>query len=508
MSGPPEVAAGDDARTLIAQMLNQHEGGIRAALSRYERASAVAAWHEILRGIEEFLNVIWFGVDPGPDREWLLACPMAGEILVDPDRMPRIQEIVGRRHDPAVVHRFRRMVVQLAETDRVFKELGIRPAALPNGIDTIGAGEAYLQSRRRHFVSLFYAMPGVCSGDDKLDVILAFPTIARVVEHSCATITGLHQKLLLLEVYPDFTMTLTPNGYLGSHTFDELEQNFLEAERASIVAMTKERPDMIAPFRREICPVDKVFSAEELRNNVRTLGAAYAAFGDDAGFATMARIIIALSRRCQDDYFVRLPRTVLESIVANQSVLPASKVMDWLVAKSGSYAEQTNRHHPFVEVDGQLEGSVTLLSRYLDAFKNLHLAGRRRFIIHSGFIFEDIVKRDLAGMGFDVKPIKRLNRREFDVVAVRGGTIYNLQCKNNAFDLSLIEAEPRRVAAANRRLLAYYRRALRKERARQGLLQAELGLTKIKHYVISRFPVLTDNPAIIPFNALDRLRSV
>jgi hypothetical protein len=161
-----------------------------------------------------------------------------------------------------------------------------------------------------------------------------------------------------------------------------------------------------------------------------------------------------------------------------------------------------------VEVDGQLEGNVALLSRFLDAFKKLHLAGRRRFVIHSGFIFEDMVKRDLAGMGFDVKPIKRLNRREFDVVAVRGGTIYNPQCKNNAFDLSQIEAEPRRVAAANRQLLAYYRGALQKEQARQGLLQAELGLMKIKHYLISRFPVLTDNPAIIPFNALHRLRSV
>ena len=42
-------------------------------------------------------------------------------------------------------------------------------------------------------------------------------------------------------------------------------------------------------------------------------------------------------------------------------------------------------------------------------------------------------------------------------------------------------------------------------RARQGLLQAELGLTKIRHFVVSRFPILTDNQAIIPFNALDRL---
>ena len=486
-------------------MLEQHEVGVRDVLGRYDRASAAAAWHEVLRGVEEFLNVVWFGLPKGPDRSWLLDCPLGGVILTDRTRMTRLLEIVGRGHDQGVVRRFRRTVVQLAEADRVFRERGIRPSGLPNGIDTIGAGEIYLQSRRRHFVSLFYAMPGHCTGSDVLDVVLAFPTLACIVEHSCATITGLHRNRLLMEVYPDFTLTLTPNGYLGSHSFEELEANFLEAERAPIVAMAEQRPDMIAPFRRETCPATEVFSAQELRNNVRALGAAYAAFGDDAGFAAMAKIIVALSRRCEDNYFVRLARTELEAIVSNQSVLQLAKVMDWLVAKPGSYAEQTNRHHPFVEVDGQLVGNVVLLSRFLDAFKNLHLAGRRRFAIHSGFIFEDIVKRDLAAMGFDVKPIKRINRREFDVVATLGDTIYNLQCKNNAFDLSEIEANPRRAAAANRRLVAYYRRALRKERERQGILQAELGLSKIRHYVVSRFPVLTDNPAIVPFNALARL---
>lgn len=503
---PGSVVSGETAQALIATMLDQHEGGVRSTLGRYDRRSAVKAWHEVLRGVDEFLNVLWFGVDPGPDRDWLLDCPLSGQILMDPARMPRIQQIVGRRHDTAVAHRFRRTVVQLAETDRMFKERGHQPTGLPNGVNTIAAGATYLQSRRRHLVSLFYAMADQCRGTTPLDTVLALPSLAGMVEHSCASITGLHQKRLLMEIYPDFTLRDTPRGYRGNYEFEELERHFLEAERVSVFAMSQERPDMIADFLIEDRPINEVFSAEELRNNVRALAAAYAAFGDDAGFAAMSKLLIALSRRCEDDYFVRLGRTELETLVANQSALPVDKVMAWLVAGSGSYAEQTNGHHPFVDVDGQLEGDVVLLSRFLNAFKNLHLASRRRFVIHSGFIFEDMVKRDLAKMGFDVKPIKRVGRREFDVVAVRGDTIFNLQCKNNAFDLSQIEAHPRRVAAANRRLLAYYRGALRKERARQGVLQAELGLTKIRHFVISRFPVITTDPAIIPFNALARLQ--
>lgn len=508
MTPPPPVVSGDAARELIASMLEQHEGGIQSALGRYEAASAVAAWHEVLRGVEEFLNVIWFGIPPGPDHDWLMACPLDDKMFSDPGRMARIEQIVGRRHDHGVVHRFRRTAVQLAEVDRALRQRGIRPHGLPQGIDTMKAGEIYLQSRRRHLVSLFYAMPAACTGQEPLDTVLALPTLALLVEHCCASITGLHQKRLLVEVYPTFTMTMTPQGYLGSHQFEELEQNFLEAERVSILAMAEQRPGMIAPFHREECPAHEVFSAQELRNNVRAMAAAYAAFGDDPGFAAMSKIMVALSRRCEDDYFVRLARMELEAIVANQSVLSVAKVMDWLVARPRAYADQTNQHHPFVEIDGRLEGNIVLLSRFLHAFKNLHLASWRRFVIHSGFIFEDMVKDQLNAMGFDVKPIKRLERREFDVVAVRGDTIFNLQCKNNAFDLSQIEAHPRRVATANRRLLAYYRGALRKERARQGLLQAELGLTKIRHYVISRFPVFTDDPSIIPFNAIDRLRGL
>lgn len=198
MTSPPRTFTGEAASALITKMLAQHEGGVRSTLARYEPGSAVAAWHEVLRGVDEFLNVLWFGVGAGPDLEWLKACPLGGEILVDPSRMPRIQQIVARRHDPAVVHRFRRTVVQLAEADRAFRERGLQPTGFSSGIETIGSGADFLQSRRRHLVSLFYAMPEACQGDERLDPVLALPTLACLVEHCCATITGLHQKRLLM----------------------------------------------------------------------------------------------------------------------------------------------------------------------------------------------------------------------------------------------------------------------------------------------------------------------
>lgn len=498
-----QILAGQAARDWIDTQLAQHEGGVATVLAPYSPDSAVPAWHEALRGVEEFINVLLCGLADGPALNWLLACPIGDNILTDPARMNPIMAIVGDNYDTQVAHRFRRALVQAAEIDAVLTRKGIRPQGFPAGLRTVGDAVNYYQSRRRHFVSLFYYMPFACRGQRPMDPVSGLVFLAPCVEHSCATITGLHQKQLLLEIYPDFHLIVDDRGAKGSHAFEALEANFLEAERASVMAMVDERRDQIAAFEMEDTPDEEVFSAQELRNNARAMMAAYAAFGPDPSFAAAVRLVIALSRRCDDDYFVRVPASYLETLIAGQDAIAPERLKALLVAGPGRYADQTNRYCPFVATGDELVTNVVLLSRFLYDFKNRYLASRRRFVIHSGFIFEDMVKRDLRALGFDVTDAKRVGgRSEFDVVALLGDTIYNFQCKNNAFDLSEIETAPARVARANRRLISYYRRALKKERGRQGLLQTEFGRTKIKHFVISRFPVVTDDPLIIAYNRL------
>ena len=101
---------------------------------------------------------------------------------------------------------------------------------------------------------------------------------------------------------------------------------------------------------------------------------------------------------------------------------------------------------------------------------------------------------------------KRINRKEFDVVATHDGIIFNVQCKNNWIDLSKIEAERELFVRYNRSLTNYYSRALRKERDREHLLKQKLGRDKVMHYVVSRFPVIGADPAVINYNQIDRLR--
>lgn len=64
------------------------------------------------------------------------------------------------------------------------------------------------------------------------------------------------------------------------------------------------------------------------------------------------------------------------------------------------------------------------------------------------------------------------------------------------------------VARYNRQLDRYYARALAKEQTREQLLKDKLGLSEVKHLVVSRFPAATSNARIIPYSRLGQLKAI
>jgi Holliday junction resolvase len=222
----------------------------------------------------------------------------------------------------------------------------------------------------------------------------------------------------------------------------------------------------------------------------------------------MASLVTSLSRRAHDDYVVAIGKAKFRALLHAQDQIDPIELERLLVNKPADYAANTNAVEPFIDVGDALVSNVNLLSRFLYAFKNIHLGSRRRFQIHAGFIFEEMVARDLRKMGFDVTEINRINRKEFDIVATFGDVIYNLQCKNNWIDFSKIESDRALFVRYNRSLANYYARALAKERSRESLLTERLGRSKIEHFVISRFPVITEDPQIICYNRLETLMDV
>lgn len=499
--------SGDDVRSLIEAQLAAHGGGLLAVLARYRPKEAMASWHATIRAVEEFINLPRFGIDDPHVRATLCSIPLDDRLLSNIEPAFRaVRKILSPRFEAGVVGRYLKTMLQTAAIASAFKTHG---QTFGPGItlDTVGAAVDYFQSRRRHMVSLLYTMPFACKGTEVLVPLDTLNVLLPQVEHSCITITGFHLKLAQLDILDDFSMEIDEIGAMASHEFDTLDQNFLEPERASIQVMAELRGDQIVlPPLEELDP-GKIFSAAELRNSVRLLGATYSAFElNDSDFSTMALLMIAFARHTCDDYFVEIEKPKFQTMLRAQAVLDPEELERLLVNKPSDYATNSNAYEPFIDAGDVVVSNVNLLSRFLYAFKNIHLGSRRRFQIHAGFIFEGMVKRDLSAMGFQVTDVKRINRKEFDVVTVHSDVIYNFQCKNNWIDLAKVEADRALFVRYNRSLTNYYRRVLQKERKREGLLKEKLALDRVEHFVISRFPVIGSDARVINYNQIDRMK--
>jgi HJR/Mrr/RecB family endonuclease len=508
--GPSRRLYKGEAKSLIESQLTALNDGLLIILSRYQPHEAARTWHRTIRAIEEFINIPLFGIKDPHLIAWLSSIRL--DDLYQPDGVGTfrtVRKALSEHLEDGVVQRYQDLLMQTAAIAQAFK-INLQPVFGEEiTLDTVGAAVRYFMSRRRHLLSLLYTMPYACRGTEMLVPLDALNVLLPVVELNCVPIISYHLKLAHLEIFENFSLEVDEIGARASHWFDMLDTSFLEPERASIMVMAELRHDQFVLPEREPLDPRKIFSAAELRNSADLVGATYAAFDlNDSDFAAMTQLVKHLSRFCQDDYYIEIGKQKLRAILRTQSILDPDELERLLVNIPSDYATSTNAYEPFIDLGDTVISNVNLLSRFLYAFKNVHLDSRRRFQIHAGFIFEDMVKRDLSGMGFQVTNIKRVNHKEFDVVATHDGVIYNFQCKNNWIDLAKLEAQRALYVRYNRSLTNYYKRALAKEANREHLLEVELGLSRVEHYVISRFPVITADPRIISYNRIGKLSTI
>lgn len=261
---------GDEARGLLETQIAEHNGGLLSTLAKY-RADTVRVWHDTIRAIEEFINVPFFGLDDDALVAWLMAVPLDGRFFRNPTLVTSVQAALRPHLEGGTVERFCRLMLQIAAISAGFRMNGQASFGAGITLDTIGDAMIYLQSRRRHFVSLLYLMPLACRGDVKLAPLDALNVLLPQVEHSCVTITSLHLKLMLLDALPEFTLQVDEQGALASHWLETLDPWFADPERASIVVMNELRGDQIAMHSSEPVDPTKIFSAAELRNSIKLL---------------------------------------------------------------------------------------------------------------------------------------------------------------------------------------------------------------------------------------------
>lgn len=489
---------GAAALTEVMRALAHSCDAIESYLAPFEPKSTFETWFSTFRGIEELINL------PGELQGEPLLDEIEGLTLLDNDgvtrALPSIKAGLESRFSRLVARRLFCTLIQLHAIATSFARHGL-PAA--RELATVGTAIGYLQSRRRHMLALIHTIPSFCRGTQRLHELDGLNQFLYLIETAGLGTSSMHHNLMLAHVYPNFAIDVDDSGILASHSFNGLDALSLEPERTAITEMADVD---FSEMKRVSLNRRLIFSKAELENDLALIAAAYAEFNlHETSYGQLAAFIRSLLPIVVDEYFVRLSVKRFNELCSEQK-LPET-LRRALIVEGSDYVENTSTYAPFTGVSGTLVTSITLLTRFANHWKNVCLNRVRRYQIRSGFIFEKSVKSALRDQGFNVTDIKRVGRAEFDVVATLDDVIYNVQCKNNLVNLNRIEADVRKFVRYNRHLELGYRRALEKERAREQTLLGELGLKAIKHMVVSRFPVVTQNPCVMAFGEISRFRA-
>lgn len=451
-------------------------------------------WLDTIRAAEDCINLLNTDWDDAAFEAALLGIPLL-PLAQDPRPLLALRPRLIARFNEPFVNRFQNLMMQAGAMALAFAGMGFVDIA--RELATVGNALGYFQSRRRHLVAMLHVLPTLCRGHDQVGLLDPLPVFAPIIEFEALPLVGAQQALLIdasrerLGVAADVPLHLPM-----------LDPLFLEPERSRIVEMPLTEQGLAMLSAREDLPADRLFSAAELRNDILMLESAYAEFDlAGTGFAPAAALIRKLSRDfIERDFWIKISPAALNALL-DEVAAPAT-LRAALLRPAHDYVAALDSYSPFVEFAGIQHSTVTLLSRFLYYWRSQSLDRIKRFQIRSGFIFEKAVAAELQALGFAVQDITRIDHHEFDVVTLRDGEIWNVQCKNNFTDLERATADPRRFARYNHRLVRSYERALTKERNREAVLKGHLGLDTIRHMVLSRFPVVTDNPRILVYSRI------
>lgn len=496
-----KVLFGADAEALLRNQIEQHTAGIEDSLSVFSARSAIEAWVNALRGVEEIINLPRFQLDDDDLALSLLNLPMDN---LSRTQVANLQDMLADRFDAGVAQRFVQTLLRSAAIGQLFRLHGFECGEM---FRTLGGVIDYFQSRRRQMVALLYWMPVACRGSELVAPLDALNVFLPIVEHSCVGLTSLHRDLVLLRVHDDFELTVEPDRCTANYSYDMLDESSLEPERVGITEVPRDKVDMSILTNQLKVDAGLVFSVPEMCNDLLAMEASYAEFElGRTEFGSVAQFIVACARYVRDEYYIEIDGAELESLMGFCGLSALARRR--LVYAGTGYADAINSFAPFISFGRKFLTTVTLLIRFAYSWKTSCLNKIKRFQVRSGFIFEQQVKDALAEQGFVVSEIKRIDRKEFDVVATKEGGIFNVQCKNNLIDLTRMAENPNLFARYNKRLDRYYGEALVKEERREELLHKAFGLQKIQHIVLSKFPVATRNPRVLAFRDIKRFEEM
>lgn len=496
MINPIYPLTASSSQHMLVERISLRERQIADALSTYEPRSTSLAWFDTLRAIEECINLIHVDWNDEEFENLLFTLPLRPRFESRPEFQVVEQRLIAQ-FSINFANRLKNLITFGLACARAAAAHGHIEVIL--GFSTVGAMIGYFQSRRRHFIALMQMLPKACCGHQIVRPYEALLVFLPVIESAGIPLRTEQNALNVKLARAKLALPERDCAELAT-----LDSFFLEPERAPIIDMSisNEAATKLVEAKEALRP-DRLFSAAELRNDILHIEFTYAEFNlKETAFAPAAALVRQLSIDfVEKDFWVAIRPEDLYTLFDEFKVDKA--LQSELIPSADTYLKCLSTYTPFVLVGGVYRSTVTLLSRFIYYWRARSLDSQKRFQIRTGFIFEKAVAAELELHNFVIrKDIRRINRKEFDVIAVRDGIIWNIQCKNNFVDLDTIDYDAARFAAYNYKLVRSYEKALLKEQHREHLLKEKLSLEDVQHIIISRVPVVADNPRFVPYSRI------
>lgn len=490
------MVSGKQLENILHEGIEHNNNELKRFLSEFNRDSLFSAWRTFIQQLEEFINV--FYEFSHAEKATFSDTYMAEAFQTSDANMKPLMDLVCSHFGEDVARRFFDFVSMYARTSFYCFQ---RQSLYFKPFVTIGDLFDYCCQRRLHYMTVFSLIPLYAKGSRQISSNQVMPMFVDCVERILCGNTGACHAMIETRCLSDFAAKVHLYGLEYTNAYSPLESVFLEPVRMSELDLLECNP-RLDKSRLRTKKTYTLYSSEELDAHLFNTPIYYEKYGlsDNVLYKELVAFVQDMRQYFIDDYQIRLADKDFQSLKSKYPRVEFYKdLTDMFDLQNSRYALVRNGSYYY--------STFFMLIRFYFNYTQRILRRNRTFQIDSGFIFEKKAIAIVEKYGFKYHPeCKRIMHKEFDVVCTKDNRIYNFQCKNNYFDVTSIDADRVNVSARYHRTFSrYYDRALQNEYDREQYLKDFLHIDDIQHYVISRFPVITSNPSVIPFNKFEEI---
>jgi len=491
------VMKGKNLEEFMIQAASECQNELAQKLSTFEPYSLFHIWRGFLLHVEEYINL---GYElQGNDKNIVLNTQIEFSSLFGANSLNNACDIVLQNFGKKIADRFLATTLMISCLFKSYSYHDIHVEPYP---DNVKNAICYLQSRRLHYQTMLRLIPLYAKGEKTIDIKDVMNEFQYYVDTCMVNVTTAYQRIVQARCVKDFEAIVCKEGLRFNRDYSQLEGFYLNPIRLSIIDLISYKC-ITAP---SVCvkKTPKLYSIEELKSMISNDAIYYEKYklGENSVYKSMIALLDDITPYFKDDYSIEIGASDFQQICNKHQDIK-------LYVDVKNYTDALNTIIPFQKCGNIYYSNNFALLRYAEDVVLSILNRSKKYQIDAGFIFEEKVTEVVEKYGFKRnRSLKRIARREFDVVCVKENCIYNFQCKNNYFDVTdIVFSNISKTCKKNKSLESYYIKELKKEINREHLLKEKIGLSRIKHFIISRFPIYTDNPQIINFNQLEQALS-